>query len=281
MHRLLHSVRHRAGEPAKDPKSTHRLLHSMRQRAGEPETPWRTGFYTQSGGGLGNQRKSQEHTQAFTLSVAKGWRTRDTWHAQAFTLRAAQGWGTRETFRVHTQAFTLNAAQGRWNQWNLFISTSTQLWRARVRDFPCIPDEGSRTYWFEKKRFFFFGRIFNDHVITNAIRGMLSNYYYNFYYARKFMYYVVHLLFYCMFYLILSYFVLPFVIYFVLSIFIKLYMKYPEGHMLMSIFRDHHVTCLLSNCYYNVYYAQKFMYSPFILLRVLSYSFLFCSFNFY
>ena len=140
------------------------------------------GFYTQCGKGLENQRcrhrmgnqrhaqaftlsaaqgwrtskRSQEHTQAFTLSVAKGWRTRDTWHAQAFTLRAAQGWGTRETFRVHTQAFTLNAAQGRWNQWNLFISTSTQLWRARVRDFPCIPDEGSRTYWFEKKRFFFF-----------------------------------------------------------------------------------------------------------------------------
>ena len=37
----------------------------------------------------------------------------------------AQGWGTRETFRVHTQAFTLNAAQEIWNQWNLFISTST------------------------------------------------------------------------------------------------------------------------------------------------------------
>ena len=48
---------HRAGEPAKDPKSTQRLLHSMWQRAGEPETPW---------------------------------------HAQAFTLRVAQGWGTRE-----------------------------------------------------------------------------------------------------------------------------------------------------------------------------------------
>ena len=76
---------------------------------------------------------------------------------------------------------------------------------------------------------------------------MLSNYYYNVYYARKFMYYVVHLLFYCMSYLILSYFVLPFVIYFVLSIFIIIScMKYPEGHMLMSIFRDHHVTCLLS-----------------------------------
>ena len=166
------------------------------------------GFYTQYSKGLENQRHrhrmgNQRHAQAFTLRATQGWGTRENlksahrllhsmwqragvpetpWHAQAFTLRVAQGWGTRETFWVCTQAFMLNAAQERWNQWNLLISTSLHSYEEhasvtshvfRMRDLEHIG--------LKRRGFFFFRRIFNVHVITNAIHGMLSNHYFNVY----------------------------------------------------------------------------------------------------
>ena len=76
-------------------------------------------------------------------------------------------------------------------------------------------------------------------MITNAVHGMLSNYYYNVYYARKFMYYVVHLLFYCMLFFLILFFHFSF--YFVLSIFTKWWEVPRRSHADLII---KNVTCL-------------------------------------
>ena len=93
----------RAGEPERHPKSAHRLLHSMRQRAGEPEMQAShgepeacTGFYTQCGTGLENQQKIPRAHTGFYTQCGKGLENQRHRDAQAFTLRAAEGWGTRE-----------------------------------------------------------------------------------------------------------------------------------------------------------------------------------------
>ena len=239
----------------------------MQALHGEPEAC--TGFYTQCGTGLENQQKIPRAHTGFYTQCGKGLENQRHRDAQAFTLRGAEGWGTREnpksthrllhsvwqragepethdTHRLlhserhrageperHSECIhrLLHSMQHRkdgtngicsyqsLHSYEEHVSVTSHVFRMRDLEHIGL-----------KRRGFFFGRIFNDHVITNAIRGMLSNYYYNVYYARKFMYYVVHLLFYCMSYLILSYFVLPFVIYFVLSIFIKLYEVPGRSH---------------------------------------------------
>ena len=85
-HSLLHSMWHKAGEPATSCHAhSHRLSHTMWYVAGKKNANHiHTGFYTQCNGGL--KINPSAFASAFTHNATQGWWTNEQIHINLYTV---------------------------------------------------------------------------------------------------------------------------------------------------------------------------------------------------
>jgi hypothetical protein len=93
------------------------------------------------------------HTPAFTHDAAQAKRSngmRRAICAPVFTQVMPQARRSKKKLNAFRSAFRQSLLSWR-NRRKKFLSTSTQLWRTRVRVFLCIPDEGLEmtTHWLQ------------------------------------------------------------------------------------------------------------------------------------